>query len=143
MPSWNLLSSISLSRRGDTGTRPRRCREGRKHTPRPPPPPPPGPPTGRPGPPPSPRPAPRPRGRGDREALGPAGAPQPDRRPRLGGRQVAAAAIDEAHLAAGRRLDLDAGADGVAVAAPAVADQFQPQPAVGRLRAVAQQRDRA
>src|SRR5262249_33962206 len=41
------------------------------------------------------------------------------------------------------RLDLHAGPDGVAVAPLAVADQLQPQPMVGRLRAVSQERDRS
>src|SRR4051812_29885229 len=66
----------------------------------------------------------RPRRPVHRHAVGLTGAAEADQQPAVAGGQVAAAAQDEMHLAGGAALDLDAGADGVAVALLAVADQF-------------------
>src|SRR5919204_4045077 len=55
---------------------------------------------------------------------------------------MAAPAAEETPLPGAARLDLDAGADGIAVAPLTVADQFQAQPGVRRIGAVVQQRQR-
>src|SRR5438132_5264709 len=78
----------------------------------------------------------------DRDAIGFLGAAESDEQPPLAGRQIAAAADDEARLPFAARLNLHPRADGVAVASggadatglavpetrPGAADQLQPQP---------------
>src|SRR5262245_56722357 len=57
----------------------------------------------------------QPRGPNDHDALGPVGGTKPHEQPALAGRQVAAAAVHEAHLLRAAGFDLYPRPDGVAV----------------------------
>src|SRR5262249_46312816 len=76
-----------------------------------------------------------------RSALGGFVASQADQETPVAGGQVAAAADDEAGLLDAAGVDLDAGADGVAVAFHAVADEFQAEPIIVGDRAIFEQGD--